>query len=102
MRDTRNSQLTRIAQLCLTMIMVGIWGCSSEPVKQPEPPPPPVEVPKPVAPERTSLTLPPSAYSEQFRQANQLLTNNQWMAASELMSAIPTAESSDTDRVYRG
>ena len=102
MRDTRNSQLTRIAQLCLTMIMVGIWGCSSEPVKQPEPPPPPVEAPKPVAPERTSLTLPPSAYSEQFLQADQLLTNNQWMAASEVMGAIPTAESSDTDRVYLG
>jgi outer membrane PBP1 activator LpoA protein len=102
MRDTRNSQLNRIAQLCLTMIMLGLWGCSSEPIKQPEPPPPPVEAPKPVTPERTSLTLPPSAYSEQFRQADQLLTNNQWMAATEVMGAIPTAESSDTDRVYLG
>ena len=102
MRDTRSSHLTRSTQLCLTLVMLGLWGCGSDPVKQPEPPPPPVEVPKPVTPEPTSLTLPPSAYSAQFRQADQLLTDKQWMAASEIMAAIPAQSTSDTDRVYLG
>jgi outer membrane PBP1 activator LpoA protein len=102
MRDTCTSHLTRSTQLCLTLVMLGMWGCGSEPVKLPEPPPPPVEAPKPVTPERTSLTLPSTAYAAQFREADQLLTDNQWMAASEVMANIPPEEASDTDRVYLG
>jgi len=102
MRDTRSSHLTRSTQLCLTLVMLGLWGCTSEPVVEPEPPPPVVEVPKPAIPERTSLTLPPTAYDAQFRQADQLLTDNQWMAASEIITAIPAEDASDTDRVYLG
>jgi outer membrane PBP1 activator LpoA protein len=99
MRHTRNSHSSRTAQLCLTLILLGMWGCSSEPVKPPEPPPPPVK-PQPVVPEQTSLTLPPSAYTTQFLMADQLLTQNRWMAASEVIATIPSENRSPTDRIY--
>lgn len=102
MRNTRTSHLTRSAQLCLTLAILGLLGCGSEPTRAPQPAPPPEEVPKPAVPDQTSLTLPSSTYSAQFRQADQLLTEKQWMAASEIMAPIPTENVSDTDRVYLG
>ncbi len=100
MRHSRTRHPYRSAQLCLTLILMGMWGCSSEPVKQPEPPPPPVEKPQPTVPVQTSLTLPPSAYNTQFLKADQLLTQNRWMAASEVIATIPSEDRSATDRVY--
>ena len=101
MRDNLTSRFYGIAQLGTCLVLLGLWGCGSEPVKQPEPPPtPPVVEQPPPTPVRDTLTLPPSAYSEQFLKADQLLADNQWMAASEVLAAIPASGRSPTDGVY--
>jgi outer membrane PBP1 activator LpoA protein len=103
MRHTCTRHIARGARLCLTVVLLGLWGCGSEPAREPEPTPPPVVVePPPVVPQKASLTLPPSAYSEQFLKADQLLTQNQWMAASEVIGTVPVAGLSASDTVYLG
>lgn len=101
MRDNLTSRFYGIAQLGTCLVLLGLWGCGSEPVKEPEPTPTPpvVELPPP-APVRDTLTLPPSSYSEQFLKADQLLADNQWMAASEVLATIPASGRSPTDGVY--
>ncbi len=103
MRHTRTSQAPRSAQLCLTIALLGLWGCGSEPVKAPEPTPPPVvEKPKPVVQPKADLALPPSAYNAQLLKADQLLAQNQWMPASEVMATLPADGMSATDAIYLG
>jgi len=101
MRDNLTSRFYGIAQLGTCLVLLGLWGCGSEPVKEPEPTPtPPVVEQPPPTPVRDTLTLPPSAYSEQFLKADQLLADNQWMAASEVLATIPASGRSPTDGVY--
>jgi outer membrane PBP1 activator LpoA protein len=101
MRDNLTSRFYGIAQLGTCLVLLGLWGCGSEPVKEPEPPPtPPVVEQPPPTPVRDTLTLPPSSYSEQFLKADQLLADNQWMAASEVLATIPASGRSPTDGVY--
>ena len=101
MRDNLTSRFYGIAQLGTCLVLLGLWGCGSEPVKEPEPTPtPPVVEQPPPTPVRDALTLPPSAYSEQFLKADQLLADNQWMAASEVLATIPASGRSPTDGVY--
>lgn len=69
---------------------------------QPEPEPeesPPVEQ-KPVVVEQATLTLPPSTYSVQFQQVEQLLNQNDWMAADEALSMLPAQGLNTDDRAY--
>lgn len=99
MRDNHNSHLRSPAKFVLTLVVLGLWGCGSEPVKEPAPPPEVVETPPLVVEQATTLTLPPSAFSTQFRQADQLLANNQWMAASEVLASIPGQDPTATDKV---
>ena len=101
MRENLTSRFCGVAKLGTCLVLLGLWGCGSEPVKGPEPEPaPPVVEQPPPAPVRSTLTLPPSAYSEQFLKADQLLADNQWMAASEVLATIPTNGRSPTDGVY--
>lgn len=103
MRHTCTRHFSRGAQLCLTLVLLGLAACGSEPVKEPEPTAPPVVVePPPVVQEKPSLALPPSAYSAQFLKADQLLSQNQWMAASEVIGTVPAAGISASDKVYLG
>ncbi|MCB1699313.1 MAG: penicillin-binding protein activator [Pseudomonadales bacterium] len=104
MRQTRNSHLRPVAQFILTLIFLGLSGCGSEPVKEPEPeqPPPVAEKPEPVAQPSGNTTLPPSAFQAQFQQADQLLGQQKWMQASEVIAAIPEAQATASDRVYLG
>jgi outer membrane PBP1 activator LpoA protein len=55
-----------------------------------------------VVQDKASLTLPPSTYSAQFLKADQLLSQNQWMAASEVLGTVPVAGLSASDTVYLG
>lgn len=103
MRDPHPRPLKATARTALLLIMLGtgLWGCGSAPVEpEPEPvaPPPVEEVPEP--PRQASLTLPPSAYSSQFTQADQLLNQNRWMAASEALATVPTEGLDLNDRAY--
>lgn len=106
MRDTCTRHFPRAARLCLTLVVLGLAACASEPQKEPEPEAAPVAVaptPMPVVPdqvEKASQTLPPSSYSAQFLQADQLLSQNQWMAASEVIDTIPAAGLNASDQVY--
>ncbi len=102
MRQNLTSRFPRVAQLGISLVLLGLWGCGSEPVKtpEPEPTPPVVEQQPPVAPVRDTLTLPPSAYSAQFLKADELLAANQWMAASEVLATIPVTGRSPSDGVY--
>ena len=104
MRHTRTSHLTRSAQLGLMTAFLLLCACGSEPTKEPEHAAPPVAVvePPPVVGQKPSLELPPSTFSAQFLKADQLLTQNQWMAASELIAGIPTAGLDAADKVYLG
>ena len=104
MRDTCTRHFRRGTHLCLTLVLLGLAACGSEPQKEPEPAAAPVAVAQPAAPvvqqEAASPTLPPSTYSAQFQQADQLLSQNQWMAASEVIGAIPLAGMNASDKVY--
>lgn len=102
MRQSRNSHIHPGAHIILSLAMLGLWGCGSEPVKEPEPEQPPavVEKPRPVVQQAQSLELPSSAYSQQFLEADRLLAQKQWMSASEVLATIPAAQASASDRVY--
>jgi len=100
MRVTPTRHTTHGSWLCLA-IALALSGCGSEPPRPPEPPPV-VAKPQPVVEEKASLELPESAYTARFRQANELLGRNDWMAASEVMAAIPADQLSATDSVYLG
>jgi len=104
MTDTCTRHFPRSTRLCLTLVFLGLAACGSEPQKEPEPAAAPVAVAPPAAPvvrqEEVSPTLPPSSYSAQFLQADQLLSQNQWMAASEVIGTIPLAGMNAADQVY--
>ncbi len=101
MRHNLTSRFHGVARLGVCLAVLSLWGCGSEPVKAPEPTPtPPVVEQPPPAPVRDTLTLPPSAYSAQFLKADQLLADNQWMAASEVLATIPTSGRSPGDGIY--
>ena len=93
-----------LARLALGLALLALWSCGSAPPapQQPEPvTPPPVEEP-PVQQERASHSLPPSTYASQFRQADTLLADDQWMAASTLLAQLPTSGLNANDTAYRG
>ncbi|MEE4145015.1 MAG: penicillin-binding protein activator [Halieaceae bacterium] len=101
MRDNLTSRFHGVARLGTCLVLLGLWGCGSEPVKAPEPEPePPVVAQPPPAPVRAALTLPPSSYSAQFARADQLLADKQWMAASDVLASIPPNGRSPSDAVY--
>jgi len=101
MRDIRTSRLPYSAHLAVGFLIIGLFGCGSEPVREPEPvPEPEVVVQPPVVPAKTVLTLPPSTFSDQFLRADTLLTDHQWMAASEVLETIPDNGRSPSDAVY--
>lgn len=101
MRNNRISRIPSSAHLAVALMILGLWGCGSEPIKEPEPiPEPEVVVQQPVEPARTNLTLPPSAFSEQFLKADTLMSDHQWMAASEVLETIPANGRSPSDAVY--
>jgi outer membrane PBP1 activator LpoA protein len=104
MRDICTRHFPRGTRLCLTLVLLALAACGSEPQKEPEPATAPVAVaptPVPVVQEeKAGQTLPPSSYSAQFLQADQLLSQNQWMAASEVIDTIPAAGLNASDQVY--
>ncbi len=103
MRHTSTSHFYHSTQLCLTLVLLLLWGCGSGPVREPQQGPRPAVIePPPVAQEKASTTLPPSAYSAQFLEAERLLAQNQWIAAGEVMATVPIAGGSASDKVYLG
>jgi uncharacterized protein len=107
MRNTSPTQHSRIAirGLCLALLAMG--GCSSTPTPEPKPIEPEVVEQQPVAPQKPTLTLPPSAYQQQFSDAERLLGQFRWMAASEVLAGIPAEHSAADgltadDSVYLG
>ncbi|MEM8562291.1 MAG: penicillin-binding protein activator [Pseudomonadota bacterium] len=95
-----SSALFARLQRAVILSCLALAACTSEPIKQPEPPPPVVEVPVPEKPTAVSLALPESQYSEQFQRADQMLTAHRWMAASTLISTIPEDSITAADSVY--
>ncbi len=104
MRDTCTRHFPHGTRLCLTLVLLGLAACGSEPQKEPEPATAPVAIAPPPVPvvqqEKAGQTLPPSSYSAQFLQADQLLSQNQWMAASEVIDTIPAVGLNASDQVY--
>ncbi|MEM8660535.1 MAG: penicillin-binding protein activator [Pseudomonadota bacterium] len=100
MRTNHNSALVARLRQAAILPFFALVACTSEPIKEPEPPPPLVEVQEPEQPQQISLALPDSEYTAQFQRADQLLTANRWMAASEVVSSIPEDKISKTDQVY--
>jgi hypothetical protein len=104
MRQPQPGFPTLLSRLALTLALLALWSCGSAPPvkKEPEPVAPPAAKTEPVTSERATLTLPPSAYSEQFSRANSLLASTQWMAATEILQQIPTTGLNANDNAYRG
>lgn len=103
MRTITSTRNTRLAAGSLFLILLGLGGCAGTPQPDPEPVTPPIqEKPKPTLPEKVSLVLPASAYSAQLREAERLLGQFRWMAASEVLDTIPAETSSVDDLVYLG
>lgn len=104
MRQPRPRFHTPLSRLALALALLALWSCGSAPPIEVEPepvaPPPVKQVPK--VSERATLTLPPSAFSAQFIQANTLLNDHRWMAADEILQNIPETGLDTNDTAFRG
>jgi outer membrane PBP1 activator LpoA protein len=83
------------------MLLLGLVGCASDPVKDPDEKPPvtPQEVPEEKP--GVSMALPPSEFAAQFSAAERALAKFDWMEAevtlAQLPSEEPTAEAAPTE-----
>jgi len=101
MRHTLPKQQNCLRAISLTLLVLGLWGCSGTPEqKTPDTEPPPV-VMQPRQ-QSISLTLPPSEFSEQFGSAGQYLAHFDWMAASVALQDIPPEQLTSDDNTYLG
>ena len=85
----------------MTLLILGLWGCSGTPEqKSTEPTPPPVVV----QPQKQSisLTLPHSEFSVQFSSAEHSLAGFDWMTASVALQDVPPEQLTADDRTYLG
>ncbi|MCR9105856.1 MAG: penicillin-binding protein activator [Gammaproteobacteria bacterium] len=87
-------------QQITTAVLVSalLWGCASEVTR--EDPGPVLPQPPAVVEEKVSLALPPSAYRGAFNRVESALADFNWMAASNLLDAVPTPLPNADDRAY--
>jgi len=90
----------RTALLILTIATL-LAACSSPGggVQKPDPTPA-IDAPRQELPGASRHDLPPSEFSEQFRQAEQSLFEFDWMTAETILSTIPPEQRTTTDNQY--
>jgi outer membrane PBP1 activator LpoA protein len=73
----------------LILILLGLAGCGGAPERPAEPVPLPEPEVTPLPADEISLELPPSAFSDTFRRAEEALSRFEWMIASDILDELP-------------
>ena len=89
MRPTHPARGRTALAIALILTLLGLAGCGGAPERPPEPVPLPQPEVTPLPADEISLELPPSAFSDTFRRAEEALARFEWMLASDILGELP-------------